>query len=605
MKKRIALLLSVILIVSSVFAPYSSAADCPRDIRTEYSADYSGKTIILHSNDVHGGIDGYAKAARLKTDLEAMGAEVILVDAGDYAQGSPNVNISSGLDAVRLMNAAGYKYATIGNHEFDYGPEVLTDLLAAAEFENLCANVYRDGKLLCRENAVYETRSGLKIGFFGIDAPETQSKAHPSKVKGIKFLSGNELYSCVNKQISDLKGKGADLIIALCHLGTNEESSPYMSTEFYAKAKGVDFVIDGHSHTVMTEGDKGEPVQSTGTGYENIGVIIIDADGKISDHFLIPTKDLEANAEIQAIADEIHSEVDAVYGKVFAVSEVILNGERNDNRSSETNNGRLATDAFRWYADNHPAIVNNDLDHVVCLMNGGGIRASLAEGEVTRSDIVAVHPFGNTVCVTKAKGSKLLELLEASTFSLPVGGYPQTQGIKFTLDLTKEFDAGELYAGSTYSRPASINRVSIQSVNGRPFDEKAEYYIIASDFIALGGDTYGVLAGKSYYDTGDALDSVLIDYIGEALGGVISEEKYKDARGDVTVIKEAPAAEPAPAEEPHAASNVYVVKKGDCLFRIAKEQLGDPYKWRSIYNLNRSLIRDPNLIYPGQELIIG
>lgn len=603
MKKRIALLLSVILVISSVFVPYSFAEDYPQDIRTGFSADYSGKTIILHSNDVHGGIDGYAKAARLKSDLEAGGAEVILVDAGDYAQGSPHANISSGLDAVRLMNAAGYKYATIGNHEFDYGPEVLVKLLAAAEFENLCANVYKNGKLLCKENALYETKSGLKIGFFGIDTPETKSKAYPGRVAAFDFLSGDEFYSCVNRQVTELKSKGADLVIALCHLGINEASSPYRSTDFYAKAKGVDFIIDGHSHTVMTAGDKGEPIQSTGSGFENIGVIMIDADGKISDHFLIPTKDLEANAEIQAIADEINSEVETIYGQVFALSEVSLNGERADNRSSETNNGDLTTDALRWYADNHPAIVNNDTDHVICIMNGGGIRAGLEPGEVTRSDISSIHPFGNTVCVIKISGSELLELLEASTFSLPVGGYPQTRGIKFTIDLTKEYDAGELYRSSTYSRPDSIRRVSIQSVNGKPFDEDADYYLITNDFVALGGDTYGVLAGKVFYDTGDQLDTVLIDYIVDALGGVISEEKYKDPRGDQAHITEAPA-EPAPAAEPEAAANVYVVKKGDCLFRIAEAQLGDPYKWRAIYNLNRSLIKNPNLIYPGQELVI-
>ena len=136
---------------------------------TELADDYAGKTVILHSNDVHGQIDGYAYIAQLRTAFEGKGAEVVLVDAGDYSQGTPYVSISKGANAVTMMNAAGYDVVTLGNHEFDFGYQQLQENLKSATFKVLCADVLgTDGEAFADPAYVLTTKGGLKLGFFGM-----------------------------------------------------------------------------------------------------------------------------------------------------------------------------------------------------------------------------------------------------------------------------------------------------------------------------------------------------------------------------------------------------------------------------------------------------
>lgn len=613
-RKTLSFILCIALAVSMTAAAFVYGdSTYPQDIRTEYTADYSGKTVILHTNDVHGALDGYAKAARLKSDLEKLGAEVLLVDGGDFMQGDLYVSKYKGLSAVKLMNEAGYDYSTIGNHDFDYTVDSLEKAIDAAEFKMICANAEKDGKQFLPADDIYETMTGLKIGFFGLDTPETKTKSSSGNTIGMSFLEGDKLTQCAENEASSLKARGADLVIALTHLGVDTESiiSGNSAVSVYEKAKSIDFIIDGHSHTVMTAGNKGETIQSTGTKFEYIGLIAISEDGKIEDHYLIPTDGLEADEKIKASADEIMNRIDSEYAEVFAESELYFTGEKADNRCHETNSGDLMTDSMYWYIRNHPECCDGNTDKVIAIQNGGGIRSKIDKGDVTKKDIINVSPFNNTVCLVKASGEELLELLEASTFCTPdpVGGFPHTKGMKWTVDTTKEYDAGKQYPDSTYYAPATINRVSIQDINGRAFDPKAEYYIVSSDFSCAGGDTYGVLKGKTVIDTGVQQVEILIGYITDDLDAKLTAEKYGKDRGDITIItapveETAPAAETAPVTETSQSSQqggVYVVKQGDYLVKIAREQLGDPLKWRMIYNLNSKKIKDPNLIYPGQE----
>lgn len=157
----------------------------------------AGKTVILHSNDVHGAITGYANIAALKAEYEAEGATVILVDAGDYSQGTTYVSSTKGLDAVKMMNVAGYDFATLGNHEFDYGYEQLKSNMSEAKFKVLCANVLdAEGNSIFDATAIKEV-NGVKIGFFGLETPETQTKANPALIKGLQFLGGEKCMSAL------------------------------------------------------------------------------------------------------------------------------------------------------------------------------------------------------------------------------------------------------------------------------------------------------------------------------------------------------------------------------------------------------------------------
>jgi len=531
MRKFLSVLLAMAMVLSLTvtgFAIEDTATTREPEVMTE-EATMAGKTVILHTNDVHGAVEGYAYIAQLKADYEAKGAEVILVDAGDYSQGEVYVSDTKGLDAVEMMNVTGYDVVTLGNHEFDYGYAQLKENMTKADFKILCANVYgEDGTPIFDANYTYTTKSGVKIGFFGMETPEAQTKANPALIKGLKF--DTDLKAVAEKQLEALKDD--DVVIALSHLGVDDSSKPYTSYDLYNAAKGIDFIIDGHSHSVMTKGKNGEPIQSTGTKFANIGVIVIDdASKKIESNSLYEIKeDTAKDAAVAAAAQKIIDRIDKEYGAVFAKSKVELNGAKapNGNRDGETNNGDLITDAMLWKVMQNKEGLTVNEDHVVAITNGGGIRAAIKVGDVTKKDIKTVLPFGNTIEVIYVTGNELLEALEASTFCVPesIGGFPQVSGISYTISTGAVYDANaETYPASTYYGPKSINRVTINSINGKEFKANDTYAVVTNNFCAEGGDTYyAFAAATSKFDTGVTLDMAVMDYITKELKGVIGEQ---------------------------------------------------------------------------------
>ncbi len=620
-KKFLSLLLALAMMVSLSVA--ASAA--------EEDAGLEGSIVILHTNDVHGGIAGYAKVAALKAAYEAKGAYTLLLDAGDYIQGDPTVSVSQGKTAVELMNLAGYDAATIGNHEFDYGYENFKEITKDAKFPVVAANVLVNGKT---ENAhtVFTAESGEKIGVFGLSTPETATKAHPAKIQGVTFPAGKEMFAIAEAEIKALEAEGCDYIVCLGHLGIDDESKGNRSVDLMEAVEGIDVFIDGHSHSTLEEvqavaGDK--PITSTGTKLANVGVVTIDPEGEITLEN-VSTEELEEDADIAARAAAIQKQIDDDYGAAFAKTEVLLNGEKDPgNRTEETNLGDLITDALVWGAKKN----GEEVDAAVT--NGGGIRAPIAAGDITKKDVNTVLPFGNTLSIVKVTGAELLEALEASTHCTPtaIGGFPQVSGIEFVVETGNEFKAGDLYPGSTYYKPASIERVTITSVGGKDFDEKATYTIATNDFMAAGGDTYYAFASASVnYDLGLPMDEVLMDYIKEELKGVVTEEAYGEPAGRITIeaapaeeppaeepVEEpapapepvpepapepAPAPEPVPEPAPTVAEGGYVVKSGDCLWSIAQKTYGTGRQWNVIYEANKAVIKNPNDLRVGQVLVI-
>lgn len=523
MRKFLSVLLAMAMVLSLSVTSFAADTD------SEAKAEMAGKTVILHTNDVHGAIEGYAYITALKADYEAKGAEVILVDAGDYSQGEVYVSDTKGLDAVEMMNVTGYNVVTLGNHEFDYGYAQLKENMTKADFKILCANVYgEDGIPIFDANYTYTTKSGVKIGFFGMETPEAQTKANPALIKGLKF--DTDLKAVAEKQLEALKDD--DVVIALSHLGVDDSSKPYTSYDLYNAAKGIDFIIDGHSHSVMTKGKNGEPIQSTGTKFANIGVIVIDdASKKIESNSLYEIKeDTAKDAAVAAAAQKIIDRIDKEYGAVFAKSKVELNGAKapNGNRDGETNNGDLITDAMLWKVMQNKEGLTVNEDHVVAITNGGGIRAAIKAGDVTKKDIKTVLPFGNTIEVIYVTGTELLEALEASTFCVPesIGGFPQVSGISYTISTGAVYDANaETYPASTYYGPKSINRVTINSINGKDFKLGDTYAVVTNNFSAAGGDTYYAFkAATAKFDTGVPLDEAVMEYVTKELKGVIGEQ---------------------------------------------------------------------------------
>ena len=546
MRKVLALLLSVVMTLTLLVS--SAWADEPKPL--------DGKTVILHTNDVHGSIELYAKVAAMKDDYEAQGAQVILADAGDYSQGTVYVSVNKGKDAVTMMNAAGYDVATIGNHEFDYGYAQLKSNLDSAVFKVVCANVLQDGSPVF-DAYTKISKGGVQVAFVGLETPEAQTKANPALIQGLTFLAGDEMYAAVQAQVDAARTAGADIVIVLAHLGVDSSSEPNTSYDLYKKVSGIDFIIDGHSHTVMTKGPEGEPIQSTGTALNNIGVITIDnVTKKIERNELIPiwhTEEVDgkevpvydytkSDATVANDAKAIIDPIDADYDQKFAESAVDLNGAKAPgNRTEETNLGDLITDAMMWAIKTKAPGV--DMTNAVAITNGGGIRAAIAKGDITKKDVNTVLPFGNTLAVVYVKGSELLEALEVSTYCTPksLGGFPQFAGMEVELNTACEYDANDTtYPGSTYFGPKSINRITIKTVNGKAFDKDATYAVITNDFLAAGGDTYyAFAAAQTQFDTGLPLDEILMEYITVELNGVVTD-KYAAPQGRLTIVNNPP-----------------------------------------------------------------
>ena len=546
MRKVLALLLSVVMTLTLLVS--SAWADEPKPL--------DGKTVILHTNDVHGSIELYAKVAAMKDDYEAQGAQVILADAGDYSQGTVYVSVNKGKDAVTMMNAAGYDVATIGNHEFDYGYAQLKSNLDSAVFKVVCANVLQDGSPVFDAYTMIN-KGGVQVAFVGLETPEAQTKANPALIQGLTFLAGDEMYAAVQTQVDAARTAGADIVIVLTHLGVDSSSEPNTSYDLYKKVNGIDFIIDGHSHTVMTKGPEGEPIQSTGTALNNIGVITIDnATKKIERNELIPiwhTEEVDgkevpvydytkSDETVANAAKAIIDPIDADYDQKFAESAVDLNGAKAPgNRTEETNLGDLITDAMMWAIKTKAPGV--DMNNAVAITNGGGIRAAIAKGDITKKDVNTVLPFGNTLAVVYVKGSELLEALEVSTYCTPksLGGFPQFAGMEVELNTACEYDANDTtYPGSTYFGPKSINRITIKTVNGKAFDKDATYAVITNDFLAAGGDTYyAFAAAQTQFDTGLPLDEILMEYITVELNGVVTD-KYAAPQGRLTIVNDPP-----------------------------------------------------------------
>ena len=243
-KKVLSLLLAVVMTFS--LAVTANAAE-------ETAQDLDGDIVILHTNDVHGAISGYAKVAALKDAYEARGAYVLLMDAGDFIQGDPTVSTSEGATAVELMNLAGYDVASMGNHEFDYGYQNLKDLEADADFTIVDANVLYNGQVAFEDNVVFTAPDGTKIGVFGLDTPETATKAHPAKIQGVTFLAGDKMFDCAQDQVDALEAEGCEYIICLGHLGIDAESTGNRSIDLLEKVEGIDVFIDGHSHSTQED----------------------------------------------------------------------------------------------------------------------------------------------------------------------------------------------------------------------------------------------------------------------------------------------------------------------------------------------------------------
>ena len=554
-RKSLALLLALMMCLSLLTIGGLAAG-------AEFLDGVDGKLVIIHTNDVHGrdvansSQYGTAAVAQLKKDFEAAGAQVLLLSAGDAIQGLPLVNYDFGATAIEFLSLAGYDALSPGNHEFDWGAQNLFDILENANFPVLSANIiFTEGNeyggiaggLVFPGNEIFEL-GGLKVGVFGLTTPETYTKAHPDKVKGIAFLQGKEMFDAAQKQVDFLTAEGCDIIICLGHLGIDDESMGNRSLDLIEAVDGIDLFIDGHSHTVLANGRQvgSTLLASAGTALANIGVVVYDpGDGSLTASLLGIAGGVKAydglDEELNAIINARNAEVEEELKAVIGTTENLLLGVQPEIRSIETNLGNFATDALLWCA--RKVLGEGNVD--AAITNGGGIRASIPSVagatfpyNITMKDMVTVFPFGNTVATVEVTGAQLLEALEAATFSSPgvVGAFPQVSGIEFEIHNYNPYERGEQYSGSTYYAPANPgSRVKNVKVGGEPLDLAKTYVLATNDFTAAGGDTYSVFKDKSGgLNTGVAMEQALMDYLAEELGGVLGA-KYAGPQGRIKV----------------------------------------------------------------------
>ncbi len=511
--------------------------------------------VILYTNDVHCAVDddiGYAGLAAYKHLCEESTPYVTLVDCGDALQGDVMGTVSRGEYPAELMNHAGYDFTVLGNHEFNYGMEQLDRLMEISGAQYLGCNIRYTGK----DEAAFLSRllpykivsyGNVKVGFIGVSTPESIAKSVPAYfcdesgnyVYDFCGGSGEELYGCVQENVDACLKEGADYVLVLAHLGTDESSSPFTSSELIANTRGIDAVLDGHSHSEIScdivKNADGENVllSSTGTGLCNIGSLIITANGNIRTGLVgaYPDKDSEMSGYIDGMEEKLEAELT----KNIATSEVALTTVSDSGmrliRNRETNLGDFCADAYR-------AVSGAD----IALVNGGGIRADIPAGEITYGDILSVHPYGNSLCVAKATGQEILDALEmASRSCLPSpddgenamgenGGFLQVSGLKYSIDTSVKSTVETDEQGNFLSCGADrrVKDVMVLGKDGNYTELVPDkVYTVASHnyLIKEGGDGLNMFVDNELtVDEGMIDYEILMTYLTDELNGTVGDE---------------------------------------------------------------------------------
>jgi 2',3'-cyclic-nucleotide 2'-phosphodiesterase (5'-nucleotidase family) len=456
-------------------------------------------------------------AAYLAAKAEALRNErpTLLVSAGDMIQGNNWANLFQGESVIEFMNAMKFDAMALGNHEFDFGQQVLRKRIAEARFPVLGANVEGLGML---KPFVIREVGGVKVALIGVVTEDTPVTTHPGNVAGLKFEPPAQT---VRKYVAELRPH-ADIIVVLSHIG-------YSADRLLAEqVEGIDVIIGGHSHTRLEQPvtvGRTVIVQAWEHG-KALGLLdltvkegkIAAASGHLEEIMPVPGT---ADRQILAIVEKYRQKVDAVLDEKVGETLVDLDGE--SVRRKETNLGDLITDVMRQVSGAEVAIIN-----------GGDIRTSIRKGEILLKNIYAVLPFNDYVVAIRLTGRQIREALEHGVGAIEEGSgrFPQVSGLSFT-----------------YSRSATNgSRVKDILIGGAPLIPEKEYTVATNDFLAAGGDGYrvfgdairssadfsdigGTLKGEKlfYSDPGKWLKDVVAGHIREkrtiapAAGGRISE----------------------------------------------------------------------------------
>ncbi|MBQ8783250.1 MAG: bifunctional metallophosphatase/5'-nucleotidase [Clostridia bacterium] len=539
--KILSVILAVVMVISTF--PLAFAAEA--------------ETVILYTNDVHCAIDDYAILAAYKAQLEAEGKTVIAVDAGDAIQGEVIGTLTQGEAIVDIMNSVGYDYAVPGNHEYDYGMETFLDIAETkAEYEYISSNFYDLSSIsgVFKPYAIKDI-GDYQIAFVGITTPETVSKANPEYFKdengNIIYgfptydMEDGVLYENVQKSVDNAIADGADIVVAVGHLGILETTDGWKSTDVIANTNGIDCFIDAHSHetiesaTYKNKDNEDVALSSTGTKFANFGQLTIKEDGTPTFELINPDEvnvdtmsddAKEAYNIVKAKIDGYDEQIAYLY-EIIGTSEAELIAYDDDGswavRKRETNAGNFVADAYR-------AVTGAD----VALSNGGGIRNEIPVGDVTRKMLMDMNPWNNKMCVLEITGQQLIDILEHGARSCPdsLGGFFQVSGVTFEINTWTESPVVTDINGNFISIDETMERrVANVLVGGKPVDLDAKYTIAGTEYVLTsGGDGLTMLEdARVVQQEGLLCDSeMLIKYFTENLNGKITAEQYGNPDGD-------------------------------------------------------------------------
>lgn len=503
--------------------------------------------VIVFENDVHCAVDGYARLAGLCEQQRLQTPYVTTVSCGDFVQGDVVGSVSHGENIVDIMNQVEYDVVTLGNHEFDYGMSQMFKLTDALEASVVCGN-FREIRTNTYPFPAYQIlRYGeVDIAYLGLTTSTT-----PTKVSPKTFLdeSGNiaygfmqaDFYQRAQECIDEARAEGADYVVALSHLGDMDRGEHASSISLIKNTIGIDVVLDGHDHHVIPDtlvyDLQGNPVllASTGTKFSNVGLLTLSTEGKFSSR-LIVSGEAPVDEKVQTFVEEIKEKALADGNQVVGYNEVNLSiyddkGERLV-RNQETAIGNFCADAFRM-------VLNTD----VAMINGGGIRADLPQGELTFNHLLTVFPFNNTACTATITGQQLLDALEFSVTLLPDenGSFMQVSGVKFDVDASVPspivLDKYDMFShvGKGKRRVSNIQVLDKESGEYLPVDLGKTYTLSSFNYQLKDLGSGGIFRYAELKEDNLGQDvEILVTYIEQMLGGRIGQQ-YAEAERRIRI----------------------------------------------------------------------
>lgn len=483
------------------------------------SADYS--LTILHTNDFHARFEPISKydgpcsaeddaagecfgsSARLMTainDAKARSNNWILVDGGDQFQGSLFYTYYKGKLAAEMMNQMGYTAMTVGNHEFDDGPEVLRGFMDAIDFPILMSNADVSGEPLLSDVLMKSTvieQGGEKLGFIGLTPQNTDELASPGP--NITFTDPSD---AVQGEVDKLTEMGVNKIIVLSHSGYGVDQ------QVAEKTTGVDVIVGGHSNTYLANDDDNAdgPYPTVVNGVQIVQAyaygkylgelnVTFDDEGNVTEaagNPIVMDAAVLADEAVAARIAEAAAPLEEIRSKVVAETAEAIDGDRSVCRAMECPMGNLIADAML------ARVADQGIQ--IAIQNGGGIRASIDAGEVTMGEVLTVLPFQNTLSTFQVTGATMIEALEngVSEVEEGAGRFPQVAGLTFAFDVSKP--AGE--------------RVSDVMVGGAPIEAETVYGVVSNNYVRNGGDGYRMFVdAMNAYDYGPDLADVTAEYL--------------------------------------------------------------------------------------------